>query len=241
MRVPYTYLIGWSSLGVYYYGSRTARGCHPNDLWNGYYTSSKYVSSFRNEYGDPDILEVRRIFLDAASCIKWEKRVLVRMKVSVDNRWLNKSDGTCFDSTKNVGVLNPFYGKSHSEEAKIKAVERRLRNGNGDYFAGRMNPFSSDEVKRANSERMKEHNPMRLPEIKIKCQERRVATISSFPYWHQKYFLKLTTEYQRRTIYENLGKLNLKMLMSIGLKRDFSESILKKMTEDNYACYLSPR
>jgi len=55
--VPYTYLIVWTSLKekIWYYGSRSKIGCHPDDFWVKYFTSSKYVKELREKLGEPDI------------------------------------------------------------------------------------------------------------------------------------------------------------------------------------------
>ena len=58
---PYTYMIGWSRLDQWYYGARYAQNCHPSDLWTTYFTSSKTVASFRELYGEPDIIRVDRL------------------------------------------------------------------------------------------------------------------------------------------------------------------------------------
>ncbi len=60
--IPYTYIIGWSLYNKYYYGVRYAKNCNPNDLWKTYFTSSKYVKEFRNNHGEPDIIQVRKTF-----------------------------------------------------------------------------------------------------------------------------------------------------------------------------------
>jgi hypothetical protein len=49
-RTPYTYLIGWSHLNKWYYGRRTAKGCHPSELWVKYFTSSKSVKPRFHEF-----------------------------------------------------------------------------------------------------------------------------------------------------------------------------------------------
>lgn len=56
LNIPYTYLIGWSNQNKWYYGVRTAKNCHPGDLWTTYFTSSKYVKQFITQYGEPDII-----------------------------------------------------------------------------------------------------------------------------------------------------------------------------------------
>lgn len=110
---PYTYLIGWSSLNLYYYGVRFARNCHPDEFWSSYFTSSKYVQKARQQYGDPDIIQIRKTFTDQQSARDWEHKVLRRMKVTESNVWLNRSYGK---SPPGGGML----GINHSEEAKQK-------------------------------------------------------------------------------------------------------------------------
>lgn len=91
--IPYTYLIGWSSLDLYYYGRRTAHGCNPSDLFESYFTSSKSVKSYMEQYGTPDIIIVRQTFEDPADCIKWECKVLHRLDVKNHIRMINKVNG----------------------------------------------------------------------------------------------------------------------------------------------------
>ena len=73
-NTPYTYVIGWSTLGKWYYGCRYAKKCDPAELWVSYHTSSKYVKEMRKNFGEPDIVEVRRIFLTAAIAGRGKKR-----------------------------------------------------------------------------------------------------------------------------------------------------------------------
>ena len=87
---PYTYLIGWSDHNKYYYGVRYAKDCHPSDLWSSYFTSSKYVQEFREEYGEPDIVQVRKTFDNKDSAYDWEQKVLLKMKVDERPDFLNK-------------------------------------------------------------------------------------------------------------------------------------------------------
>lgn len=89
---PYTYLIGWPEQDRWYYGVRYARNCHPSDFWNPYRTSSQIVESFVSQHGDPPVKLIRKVFSDTKSARLWENRVLKRMKVVQDDRWLNKHD-----------------------------------------------------------------------------------------------------------------------------------------------------
>jgi len=113
--IPYTYLIGWSEHQKYYYGVRYAKGCEPNDLWVSYYTSSDHVKLFREEYGEPDIIQVRKTFDDNIKAREWEIKVLKRMNLPKRKDFLN------------IGIFNKIYngvhpmlGKNHSEETKQK-------------------------------------------------------------------------------------------------------------------------
>jgi len=79
-RTPYTYLIGWSSENKWYYGVRYAKGCHPNDLWITYFTSSKIVKKYTEKHGSPNIIQIRKIFKDCNSAFIWEQTVLKKNK-----------------------------------------------------------------------------------------------------------------------------------------------------------------
>jgi hypothetical protein len=110
---PYTYLLGWSEHNTWYYGVRYAKGCHPSDIWKKYFTSSKHVKNFVKMHGDPDVIEVRRVFDNSDSAKLWEMTVLRRMNVLKDDRWLNKNIGG-----KNFG--NSWVGRKHKTESKEK-------------------------------------------------------------------------------------------------------------------------
>ena len=91
MFIPFTYLIGWTAHNRWYYGARYAKGCFPKDLWFSYFTSSKQVKAFREQHGEPDVIEVRRTFLSQSDARFWEHKVLRRLNVIDSERWLNKS------------------------------------------------------------------------------------------------------------------------------------------------------
>lgn len=101
--VPYTYLIGWSKLNTWYYGVRFAKGCHPDDLWRTHFTSSKRVSAFRKEQGEPDIIEIRKTFETSDQARIWEERVLKCINIK-DGKWLNANVAGAIDSLKAVST-----------------------------------------------------------------------------------------------------------------------------------------
>lgn len=93
MTTPYTYLIGWKSHDVWYYGARWAAKCDPLELWVKYFTSSKQVAARRLEWGEPDVIEVRRVFTDEKVARQWEERVIRKIKAVKSLRWLNLGNG----------------------------------------------------------------------------------------------------------------------------------------------------
>jgi len=143
---PYTYLIGWPEHNTWYYGVRYANGCDPIDLWNPYTTSSAHVKAFVAEYGDPTIKQIRKTFDNSASARAWEERVLKRMQVVVDKKWLNKTDNKS---------IAPLYGKEHPHYGKT---------GSDHHCYG---------IKRPNIAELKrtewiDDNPMKRPEVVAK-------------------------------------------------------------------------
>ena len=112
---PYTYLVGWSNHNKYYYGARYKQGCHPNDFWNEYYTSSVKVGEYREQYGEPDVIQIRKTFDSKESAIAWEHKVLRRMKVVSEDHWMNQATFPVFDNR----------GMKHSTETRQKMSEAR--------------------------------------------------------------------------------------------------------------------
>lgn len=118
-RTPYCYLIGWSKLNLWYYGRRTAKGCHPNEFWVTYFTSSRgpkrrsgkhSVESCVAENGPPDFIQIRKIFGSVELCKDWENRVLLRLRPTKTTQYINRSNGdTRFDGTNKVVVRDADY------------------------------------------------------------------------------------------------------------------------------------
>lgn len=152
--IPYTYYIRWTKIDKHYYGVRYAKNCHPSDLWSKYFTSSKIVKEYRQKYGEPDVIEVRKTFNCGHKAKIWETKVLRKMNVLRSNKWLNANIGgdqifvlehssytklkmsqNNFSKTKQgrkiiqerqTGSLNSFYGKHHTDEAKrIKSEKNK--------------------------------------------------------------------------------------------------------------------
>lgn len=96
-RNCYTYYIGWTTNNVFYYGVRYAKNCNPSDLWVTYFTSSKFVKIQRKQYGEPDIIQIRKTFGNNPKKAKlWEDKVLRRLDVINKDTWLNKTKNDSF-------------------------------------------------------------------------------------------------------------------------------------------------
>ena len=70
-------------------------------------------------YGEPDIIEIGKIFEDADSAIEFEEAMIDELNAVKDLRWLNcQNAGKSFNSTKSknkgykfgIGKNNPRYG-----------------------------------------------------------------------------------------------------------------------------------
>ena len=119
---PYTYHISWTNLNIHYYGVRISKKRKEDDLWVNYFTSSKYVHQFRKEFGDPDLIEIRKVFSSEILAKNWETKVLSRLKVRTNPKWLNRYDTTYHGSTKpktdnhKEKIAQSLKGKTKSDE-----------------------------------------------------------------------------------------------------------------------------
>jgi hypothetical protein len=128
-NIPFTYLLKHIPTNKYYYGVKYKKGCHPNDLWTKYFTSSKKVKGLIKRYGKKSfIFEIRKTFKTQQQARNWEHKVLKRMKVIYRNDFLNQTDNKCFDpiylskifTNKRKGKNNSFYKKKHTKKSKEK-------------------------------------------------------------------------------------------------------------------------
>ena len=133
MSTYFTYHIYHPSTNKHYYGARWKPGCHPNDLWTTYFTSSKKVHALIKEYGaDSFVVEIRKTFADKTSCISWEQRVLKRLHVKRHDDWLN------------VAIGKPtMLGKKHKPE-----TIKRMKKPKGPWSEERKQAKRADELKK---------------------------------------------------------------------------------------------
>lgn len=116
-HTPYTYHLYWKTANLHYYGCEFKKNAHPNNLWKTYFTSSKLIPYVRAFWGEPDVVEVRKIFNSIEKCRNWEHKVLKRLKVTKKKEWLNQTDSKSF-------VCIDF---SFRETKKYKDKKERLR------------------------------------------------------------------------------------------------------------------
>lgn len=87
----YTYLVKHKPSGRVYYGSRMSDDPE-NDLFITYFTSSKLVKRLIKEDGIESFeKEIRRIFISYEEARKWETKVLQKMNVIKNEKFLNQA------------------------------------------------------------------------------------------------------------------------------------------------------
>lgn len=183
MSTPFTYLIGWSQHDRWYYGVRYAPGCDPSDLMTRYRTSSRYVKEMIRLHGMPDVIQIRRVFTDVNKAREWEHRVLRRMRVVRDPRWLNRTDRISFvckghDEATRKKISEAQMGKPgrpHTAEAKAKISAIQLGRKLSDEHRSKLSHIIG-ESKRAALQRVHMHEQnrgsKRTAESKARMSER---------------------------------------------------------------------
>lgn len=195
-------------MNIWYYGCRFSKTCNPSDLWTSYYTSSKKVKEFREKFGDPDVVEIRREFGDRESAIEWEHRVLRRIGAVKSEKWLNRFDG------KAIHPDDAYRGakqkKPNRKRLEAAEKERRRIAAIADGRASRLNTEDS-VLKRiaANKERIASMSPeeraglsaaMNAPAARAASLNTRIANLNNMSPEDRK------SEKQRRSTAAKLGK-----------------------------------
>ena len=192
LTIPYTYLIGWPDLNLWYYGVRYADGCQPSDFWVKYFTSSKGVEKLIKSHGQPPVRLIRKTFPDKNTARLWETRVLKRLNVVNNKKWINQNDrmappivyGPCsperaakISATKksqNI-VRSPEWRANHSKTMKgkkqnpvdIKKRQEALKNTIAEL--GDLYHTKTPEFRKARSESMiGNKNPSKRPDVVAK-------------------------------------------------------------------------
>jgi len=152
-NTPYTYLIGWSKQNKYYYGVQFGKNASPNNLWVTYFTSSNYVRKFRKEYGESDIIQIRKTFDDPGKARLWETRIIQKMNLVENDMWLNKTNNT---SKFYFEGKRPAFTKEHREKISESSKKRKLSIEHKKKLnEGRRNSKNTDAHKEAVSKAVK--------------------------------------------------------------------------------------
>jgi hypothetical protein len=172
MTKPYTYLIGWPDHNLWYYGVRYARNCDPSDLWRTYFTSSIHVARKRLELGEPPLVQIRRTFSDHSAARKWERRVLQRMHVRDDQRFINRTDNKAFPPEKHPdhieAVAEKLRGKKRTPEQRANISAGRKGTGRAPKSAATRRKMS--EAARQRPPRTEEHRRNMGAAMKLRVQ-----------------------------------------------------------------------
>lgn len=124
---PFTYRISWTEHDKHYYGVKYAIGCKPEDLWTTYFTSSPSVKEYILKHGDPDIIQIRKTFKCRYSAIKWESKVLKRIKASSNIKYLNRNEAAA--PPVMYGDENPSRRADVREKLRISSTNRPKPSG----------------------------------------------------------------------------------------------------------------
>lgn len=125
--IPFTYLIGWSELNLWYYGVRYKTNCEPSDLWTKYFTSSGEVRNLRESAGEPDVIQIRKTFNTAEEAVKFEHKVLRRLNAVQNKKWLNLANG--WQNLNRDFLKCPKYrAKQSASKIGIKKSEEHRKN-----------------------------------------------------------------------------------------------------------------
>tara|TARA_B110000503_G_scaffold24322_1_gene38379 strand:+ start:696 stop:1328 length:633 start_codon:yes stop_codon:yes gene_type:complete len=176
-HTPYTYLLGWSKTNKYYYGVRYAKDCDPTDLWTTYFTSSKHVKHYSNKHGKPDIIDIRETFDSVESATEWENKVLKRMSVVNDSRFLNATANmaiicrTVFDRGANFSSWNKkSYDEKFTKEQQVELARKASESAKRQHAEGKANytkPEDTTNYKAAAKNRWSD------PKFKAKAKSRK--------------------------------------------------------------------
>lgn len=165
-RIPFTYRLSWTKLGLHYYGCKFSKGCDPSDLWTKYFTSSKFVKELIKNEGDPDVIKVTRVFNTPDEALKWEEKFLKRTNANKNPKLLNRSKG--------FGDLHNYKDGFSTIEIQNKVTETLIKKYNG---RGSASPIIKAKVEETN---IKKYNATHTLNNDIVREAREKANIEKY-------------------------------------------------------------
>lgn len=165
--IPFTYIIGWTKHKKFYYGAKYSQGCQPSDLWQSYFTSSKYVKEFREQNGEPDIIKIHRTFSNKDSCVEFENQYLTTIDAKNNPLFINEHNGgkgfdaggkvcvkDCYGNTFQVSTDEPKYISGELSYIFSGNISVKDKNGNNfsvakddpRYLSGELIPINKNKI-----------------------------------------------------------------------------------------------
>jgi hypothetical protein len=92
-----------------------------------YKDSYHTVESFRKEFGEPDVIKIRKIFTNIHDCIIYENRVLIKLNVRKNDRFINRS--SLISNPTNPGMVYTRTSTDNKNFGYVKIDDKRLESG----------------------------------------------------------------------------------------------------------------
>lgn len=156
MNLPYTYRLSWTKADLHYYGCRSAKYCHPSDLWVTYFTSSEYVKEVVELHGPPDIVKVTRTFDKSEDAYDWESKFLSRVDARRNPKFINRSNCP-------FGPYMNLKGNFKCRASALKGVEG-VRRKYG--MVGAAVGSIKESVQKTNQQRYGVHHTLHLDQVR---------------------------------------------------------------------------
>lgn len=220
--IPYCYFIGWPKLNKFYYGVKFGIGANPDTFWKTYFTSSELVSQYRRQYGEPTLIEVRKIFnpdrygsvvYAQEASIRHENKVIRRMNMIPEERFLNCSNNVYHRTgdrvTNHTKYRNEKFGQYHSKEGL-----ESMREFNKAY-SKLNNPMVRPEVKAKHLDSIAQKNGYKthleyLDKVKSEFEKYKTIKTTAEKTGHAQYTI-------RHLLINNFGKEWLEDIRKVGL------------------------
>lgn len=135
--IPYTYLVRFKETGQVYYGARFCKGANPDKFFIDYFTSSKLIHEIIKSHGINSLeYEIRKTFNSIDDCIKWENKVLRRIKAQSNPMFINKDSHLKIHSNTNkVFITNTITNETirikHTDPIPLGWIRAGVKNGKG--------------------------------------------------------------------------------------------------------------
>lgn len=126
--------------------SDSPKKSHPSELWRTYFTSSKHVKEFRRINGEPDVIEIRKLFDCKEKAVLWESKVLKKMDVIHNDKWLNRTDNEAIRDGSRREYGEPWNKGLTGTKRSIESIEKQKNSITGKK-RGKYNIIETEEKK----------------------------------------------------------------------------------------------